>query len=317
MDYSLIAAKAAASSPQSATASPYNTARTLRIDGDGIAYYCAGNDETTIAEARSRTREKIDAFLRASGAGKQVILLTASGSDKGGRYAIASVKPYQGNRTASKKPRNWHALRDMLEQGEFGQVLCDGDREADDRFGEFGHADPENSVHATQDKDMRMVPGYHLDWKTHRMFYLEPGVYDATFNDLQYGVKWFWLQMLHGDTADFIPGLPRAYGKLCGEVTAGKLLSATTNNAEAFGVVADAYQAHYAEDWRTHMLEQACLLWMRRGPKAHWADCLQYGGPMNPLVDYDEGGAYSRAFDAIEQRIKQAQEINALSAETV
>jgi len=313
MDYSLIAAKAAASSPQATVAGPYNTARILRIDGDGIAYYCAGNEDTSIAEARSRTREKIDAFLRASGAGQQIILLTASGSDKGGRYAVASVKPYQGNRTASKKPANWYALRDMLERGEFGKVVIDADREADDRFGEAGHADPENSVHATQDKDMRMVPGYHLDWKTHRMFYLAPGVYDATFNDLQYGLKWFWMQMLHGDTADFIPGLPKAYGKLCGPATAEKMLAATTCNEEAFAVVSAAYISHWAEDWKVNLLEQAVLLWMRRGADAHWADCLAPGGPLHLGQPVDWFDAYT----TIEHRITQAQELNALAAETV
>jgi len=311
MDLAALQARAASTTFMASDAVPILHGRTLYLDGDGLAYYCAGNDETTVAEARSRVSEKVEGMRRASGAGKVTILLTGSGGHKGHRYAVARVKPYQGQRANSRRPKNWQALREMLEQGLFGdEVKTFHDREADDAFGQYGHADPANTVHGTQDKDMRMVPGWHIDWKDNRMFYLPPDAYEATFNDKLYGLKWFWSQMLQGDTADFIPGLPKAYGKLCGEVGAAKILAGTSNNAEAANAVAHAYKSHYAERWLTEMLEQAVLLWMRRGPRADWFDCAAIGGPLYVFHELPEHHA---AWKELSERIDYALELNALA----
>jgi len=310
MDLAALQARAASTTFMASDAVPILHGRTLYLDGDGLAYYCAGNDETSVAEARSRVTEKVDSMRRASGAGKVIILLTGSGGHKGHRYAVARVKPYQGQRANSRRPQNWQALRDLLERGTFGDsVLCFHDREADDAFGQHGHADPENTVHGTQDKDMRMVPGWHIDWKDNRMFYLPPDTFEATFNDKLFGPKWFWMQMLMGDTADFIPGLPRAYGKQCGEVGAAKILAGASNNAEAFNAVAHAYKSHYAERWFVEMLEQGVLLWMRRGKDADWFDVAAAGGPLH----YPEIPEHFAAWKEISDRVNYALELNALA----
>jgi hypothetical protein len=304
-------AKAGLLSPMSAGASaPILHGRTLYLDADGLAYYCAGNDTTLIGEARQRTAAKILNMQNASQAGKVHMLLTGSGSHKGYRYAVARVKPYQGQRSGSRRPLNWEPLRNLLEAGTFGSTTLDYDREADDRFAQYGHADPENTVIGTQDKDMRMVPGYHLDWVDMRMRYLPPGAYDVVMNDKQFGIKWFWLQMLHGDTADNIPGLPGAVinGKTVkvGEVTAGKMLAGTTCNADAVREVYNAYHSYYKERALVEMLEQAVLLWMRRCPDANWDDVVQDGNPMCSLPP-TAPEPYETAYQEIEERVKTAQ----------
>lgn len=306
-------AKAAALAPQGVNASaPILHDRTLYLDADGLAYYCAGNDDTPLGEARLRLQAKIAGMTKAAQANRTVLLLTGSGSHKGYRYAVARAKPYQGARH-SGRPKNWQGLRTLLESGLLGNAVNDFDREADDRFAQFGHADPANTVIGTQDKDMRMVPGWHIDWLDNRMRWLPPGTYDLVMNDKQYGAKWFWLQMLHGDGVDFIPGLP-FYGtknakglaafKKVGEVTAGSILASATTSEEAGRLVFAAYFSYYKERALAEMLEQAVLLWMRSCPDASWDDAAKDSNPMSMFRGYD---TWSIAYNEIKERVTLAQ----------
>jgi DNA polymerase-1 len=185
--------------------------------------------------------------------------------------------------------------------------------EADDLFGYYAHRQPENVVIYTQDKDMRMLPGKHLDWVSHRVYTVAPNT-DYIFNEKQYGLKWFWLQMLHGDTADNIPGLPKyiieGKAKPIGEITANKLLDGVVPNiAER---VAALYSTYYGDRWLVEMMEQACLLWMRRVPE-HWDDCLNPGGPLACFNDGEH--EFAKAYFEIERRIRDADNINSSAAQ--
>lgn len=318
-------AAAAAASPMASGSVPVVPGRTLLVDGDGLAYYCAGNDDTDAGEARGRLIDKVKSAARLVGAESILILLTGEGSHKGHRYSIARAKPYQGQRAGSRRPKNWQALRAYMEGGAcVFPVEVTVVAEADDLFGWYAYNKPDDVVIYTQDKDMRMLPGKHLDWVTHRMHTVEYTktwsierelMYnivptDSVFNDKQYGHKWFWLQMLHGDTADNIPGLPKYKDtqdklKPVGEVTAGKLLVGETNLPM---VVSLCYRSYYGDRWLVEMLEQACLLWMRRVPE-HWDDCLNPGGP---LACFNDGEAeFAKAYFEIEYRVRQAEELNA------
>lgn len=298
-------ASVALASPMGAV--PVTPNRMLLVDGDGLAYYCAGNDDTDIGTARFNLAAKIRSAATLIGADRVLVLLTTSGSHKGHRYAIARVKPYQGQRTNSKRPKNWQGLRDYMEGDEFPfDVDSTIVAEADDLFGWYSYLYPDDVVILTQDKDMRMIPGLHLDWVTNRQHIVKPNE-DSVFNDKQYGIKWFWLQMLHGDTADNIPGLPKyvvdGKAKPVGEVTAGKILAGKDNLGYA---VATVYQSYYGERWLVEMLEQACLLWMRRNPE-NWCDCAQEHGPMYQFTnDYLWPSSYAE----IEQRVREADAIN-------
>lgn len=309
MDLAAIKARAATSTPMSLGSVPVLQGRVIYMDGDGLAYYCAGNDETLLGEARQRLADKIESMKATSGAESSSVLLTGSGSHKGHRYAVARVKPYQAQRSNSRRPANWQGLRNLLDDGFFGDtVKRTVTAEADDLFGHYGHADPERSVIATQDKDMRMVPGWHIDWVANLMHYVPPGTYDLTHNDKQYGTKWFWLQMLHGDTADHIPGLPwwaDSKGKLkrCGEVTAQAMLAGTMSDAEALAVVHEAYRSYYKERALVEMMEQAVLLWMRRDAESRWYDCLQPGGPLYPTRTWHDNDEFFKAYLEIKDRI--------------
>lgn len=283
MQFAAAIAAAAAGDPMSA--GPAVAGRVLLVDGDGLAYYCAGNDSTDTGRARRNVIDKIADAKRAAAAEEVRVLLTAAGSHKGYRYAVARAKPYQGNRKGGRRPKNWHYLRQLMEAGLPGyHTEITADAEADDLFGRYslmlGH---ENVVHHTDDKDMRMVPGLHVDWHSMRLTKVLPDTWESRWDDLVFGRKWFWLQMLHGDGADYIPGLPKCVVegkvKLCGPKTAEQLLAGTNHEEGAFNIVSSQYRAFYKDAWAPAFLEQAVLLWMRRDMRSSAFDCLnpEYG----------------------------------------
>jgi DNA polymerase-1 len=114
-----------------------------------------------------------------------------------------------------------------------------------------------------------MLPGVHINWMDFTVTEVPPGAYDVMGVDgLQYGSKWFFLQLLQGDTADNIPGLPKLFGQQCGEARAVKYLAGTTDAAQAQDRVEAAYQDHYGSAWVDALIEQAALLWLRTDAQA-------------------------------------------------
>ena len=252
--------------------------RLLLIDGDALAYY-AGSAQTPNG-CRNRVRSKVRDAIRSSGASDCYVLLTESGSSKGGRRAIAKRVGYQSKRKPHR-PELWMLARDTIIGSQYVgySVRTTTELEADDLFGIYGkqHGDKYgySSVYMLyDDKDMQSLPGVHLAWRdcTQRAS-IDEHTFDFVGADgKQYGTKWFWLQMLQGDGVDTIPGLPKYHSngkaKDVGKATAAKLLKDCTNNYDASMKVLGLYQGFYNgpdDDWAVEMLEQACLLWIRRG----------------------------------------------------
>lgn len=303
-------AKAAAAAPQFDGLATV-PGRVLLVDGDALCYTCAGRDDTDPAQARTNVRDRIERALRASGSERAIVLVTARGSHKGHRYAVARVKPYQGQRSSGRRPKNWEYLRGLVESGVPGH---DTDvthiAEADDLFRKYGHQlGWANVVHHTQDKDMRQIPGWHLTWDDFYMVHAPLGTWALTAHDKVYGRKWFWLQMLHGDTADNIPGLPKmtkpdGRQALCGPATAEKLLEGCDDEAAAKAVVVNQYREYYGERWPENLLEQGILLWLRQNP-GQLFDVMAEGHPLysGPVVR----GGIEFGMGMIMQRVAEAQ----------
>lgn len=261
--------------------------RTLHLDGDYLAYFAAGTDETPAGVAIRIARERIEQFRLMAGAEKVVVHLTSSGSDKGKRGLVAVTKPYQANRAGSTKPKNWSVLRNYLETEDFvtfKRIIWD-DREADDGIALYAHRSfnpVDEVVVCTRDKDMRMLPGTHIDWVTFELTVVPAGCYEVVRGDGKvFGNKFFYLQLLMGDTADNIPGLPLLFGKQCGAARASEYLKGTMTWEEAFERVSEAYKAYYNDDWEDRLVEQASLLYMRHTDDADVASFL----PLIPLHD--------------------------------
>lgn len=283
--------------------------RKLNVDGDYCAYSCAGSDECPPAVARKTFLSRLEHACFTSRASSSTIHLSARNTDKGKRHLIATVKGYQDTRSGKTRPRNWLFLREFLES--LPNALLSSHREADDSMAEQAWADPENTVTHTRDKDMRMLPGWHLTWVDHYLLYVPPGTYEVCDPDgLVYGSKWFWLQTLQGDTADNIPGLPQwmqPNGKMstrgCGDGSAAKILAGTTCNAEAEALVLAQYHEYYGAEYLDRFVEQAALLWLRSRADAPVADF--YVSPHSFITKTD---AMYDATLRLHQRVKEAYE---------
>jgi len=298
----------------------------LHVDGDYLAYYASGNDETSAGQARQNALDLIDIFRSRTGADSIVVHNTAKGCQKGERYLIATVKPYQAQRADGRKPKNQPYLQDWLMQYE-GSVFRSktwATREADDGIAACAHfavgQKPGYVAIATADKDLRMLPGLHIDWKSFETTRVEPGAFEVIgTNGKLYGLKWFWMQMLTGDTADHIPGLPgyltyskekepKPIFKPLGEKTAEKFLADCKGNASAYEVVTGLYRGFYenhpaqASNWYDRFCEQAALLWMRCGNDAAVCDFARHTGHsrINASFCEDMWAAVAR----LEQRVK-------------
>lgn len=300
MDFASAVQAAAGSSPHRVYKTP---GRVLLVDGDALAYTCAGSDDCSPGQARANLVNKVNQAKHASGADSVKLLLTARNSHKGHRYAIARVKPYQGQRSSGRRPKNWQYLRDLLEQGGVPfDIESTAALEADDLFHHYSVLlGAENVVHLSADKDIRLIPGWHLHWDSAALHFHPKGAFRTEAWGKPFGHAYFWQQLLQGDTADNIPGLPWFYDGVyasgqnrglpktarCGErSTAVKRLSEITCDGGALAHCLALYEECYPGRGKVELLEQACLLWMRRTPSLF--DCLLPGGPLFGMLSLDE-----------------------------
>lgn len=249
--------------------------RVLHLDGDYLAYFAAGNDDCQPGQARQNAFGRIETTRLLTGSESVVLHLSSPACSKANRYLIATVKPYQGQRTG-RKPKNWQYLREVLEhyEGSKFRPKVWVTREADDGVA-YCAATADIAI-STRDKDFRMLPGLHINWMTWERTEVPRGAYDVAGADgLQYGLKWFYLQLLQGDTADNIPGLPKLFGKQCGDATAGKYLMPATTCEAAYDHVQTAYADHYGPGWADALVEQAALLWLRTDAQASIANVAE------------------------------------------
>lgn len=271
----------------------------LHVDGDYLAYYFSGNDDTAFGSARRNTLDCIENVARIVGAGgRKVLHLTSGCSSKGDRFIVATEKPYQGQRDSGRKPKNWEAMRNWLESGDIGmgwKVKIWTDREADDGVAcaaRYALQCGRTPGIFTRDKDFRMIPGLHVDWDTLGLVEVKADTFCVygTDPDNVYGSKWFWLQMLQGDTADNIPGCAKVLndkGKLvaCGPKTAEKLLASCRTPEDCWKVVRQCYEDCYAVAWADRLTEQAVLLWLRTNNDADIGDFLRAVPAKVPALD--------------------------------
>lgn len=216
--------------------------------------------------------EKIESIVRESGSDDWVGYLTDSGSNF--RLDVATILPYKGNRSNSKKPPHWKALRDHLLEKYPDKVTEVSGIEADDQLaidqykdyndalfgdtleGSLEHQCYLKTIICSIDKDLMMVPGYHYNWnKSEKVFV---GKTD--------GLRSFYKQLLTGDTCDNIKGLHGVGAK-------SKLVTSIDDMDEEqvmFLHVQEQYEKRFGSYADQFLLENGRLLWMLKDREEMW-----------------------------------------------
>lgn len=293
VDFNALGAQAAKGE---AYLAPFCKGRVLQADADFFAYEYAFLDES-VNENFKRLRKHLE--VKRQMAGAEFINVHLTMGLKGGREQMATVKGYQEHRTdPARDPIKVRVreLRSLLANLRTETIfpVVNMTQEADDSLTqcqeiarkEYGN---ESSVIMSSDKDLWMVNGLHCDPKTGMMYNVD-GYGGCSYKDvgnvelklIGRGTSWFWHQMIMGDGADNIPGLPKLTGRLanlylpnkkydphrkaiaCGEAKAVAMLQDVRNDALACFRVLEAYIDYYGVEGKERFFEQAFLLWMRR-----------------------------------------------------
>ena len=179
------------------------------------------------------------------------------------RYDIAKRKPYKGTR---KNVKPWHfnnLTQYMIHQ--LGAKVITG-IEADDAMAIHHRDNNTETIVCTRDKDLRQLPGWHYSWELWKQPSYGPinitREGEITLSEdnkkiIGNGLAFFYSQMLMGDAADNIPGLPG-----CGPVKANTILDCSSNNM--FDAVTIEYEEFYGADWEEELTEQGQLCWLVR-----------------------------------------------------
>lgn len=250
------------------------------IDGDILRYEVgfaaeAGwkathDDDGTLPSfdyVRGTLLQRIAQIVDGAGASSSTIYITEGRTF---RYDLAVTKPYKGQRIDN---RPWHYenltiyMKDVLDAEVVTHI------EADDAMA-MASVLEEDTIICSRDKDLRQVPGWMYSWELGKQAAFGPKkvglVGKIQLSDTAprkitgEGLSFFFSQMLTGDAADNIPGLPG-----CGPVAAFECLNFgiehSVNPCEDMeNEVAYLYEAYYLGEWEERMLEQGRLLWMTR-----------------------------------------------------
>lgn len=252
-----------------------HTGRVLLYDGDGACYQHT-NGVAKIDIALRRFHEDIEMHMMLASCSSARVHLTPRGCYKNGRHLLNTVKPYQANRNGKQKPPLLEVLRAQAEQYFAGhkyiEILAHHDIEADDGLMIDAFSIP-NSVMISADKDLRINPyeSYDVDEGKHlvlpkgdtfgwieRKFWLTPRGKSAS-KMIGKGEKFFWAQMLMGDTADNVQGILKYNGKLCGEAGAYDILCTVQTPDEAANAVIDGYRKI-----NQNVIAEGAAMWLLR-----------------------------------------------------
>lgn len=295
MDYKAIGASAAKSDSANRATTP---GRVLQDDTDFICYRCANIDKTE-QFALKAVLDNVDAARRTAGA--EFVNMHLTMGLKSGREEMATVSPYQAKRNVKKDPELAHRvkrLRQLLANHKSTRCMpiVNTTIEADDslrqmQYDRIQEHGIESSVIRSGDKDLWFSEGKHMD--DLGRFYTVDGYGWTEYREvgnvkpklIGQGTSWFWHQLIMGDTADNIPGLPSISGRLlnryvptktynmhrkaaaCGEAKAVAMLKDITGDIQAAKVVLEAYTDTYPTNFMEMIVEQAFLLWIRRTTK--------------------------------------------------
>lgn len=258
----------------------------LHIDGDIILYRpcCVLNEDSDMDRAKIAEiiENQIQDMMREAGCSSYRIFLTTNKN-----FRDHLVDDYKANRTDVERPVNLKWAKKWAVANL--EAVYHAYLEADDLLGIWHE---ENTVIWSLDKDLRQIPGKHLDDATRQVVTVSKlgKIQDKGKKVYFDGECGFYLQLLTGDSADYIVGCgkrvesvfksgaregeSRVSRKGIGPKKALEIirdavlsvisLSDSVKLATVHAAVAREYETMFGEGWEAMMETQANLLFMIR-----------------------------------------------------
>lgn len=218
----------------------------------------------SLHNCRSIIRKQIK-YLREFFPVEQVTIFLSSDDKSNFRYDVATTQVYKGNRVNSEKPVHYKEMKEFMIR-KFNAVVVSG-QEADDEMGIWAQEDVDKYIIVSADKDMRMTPGWHWEMSDRPPYFVtDPGFLQLERRRANRpklfgtGLAWFYAQVLMGDRADHIPGIPGI-----ADVGAYNILKNCTTEEEYKKVVEATYKQEKLSLERLKEVKE--LLWIRRKRK--------------------------------------------------
>lgn len=220
------------------------------IDGDIVAYRAAysandGSERDAMQKVHDVMRWILGNACYSSEIEEYDLFLTGDGNF---RYDIAVTYPYKGNRSEREKPRHLKFVRNYMMEAYSGTMSYG--EEADDLIAMEATRCGPTTVIASIDKDMLQIPCLHYNFKRDEWHSVDE--FD--------GLRFFYSQILTGDTADNIVGLHGV-----GPVKANRILEECEDEDALWEAVINAYNGDL-----DRVVENARLLWLRRQQEELW-----------------------------------------------
>lgn len=231
------------------------------IDGDIVVYSNAASAEDDPVEvAYMRIDQMMHSILDTTGADTFRVFLSGSNNFRHEIYP-----EYKANRKDMIDPRWRKACKEYLVR-EWDAEVTDG-YEADDALGIVQcqnllaqQARPNDTIIATVDKDLDMIPGMHYSWPIVRKGAVvrEGKIYEVSEVE---GIRSFYRSLLVGDRTDNIFGVDGI-----GKVKAAKMIDNLETEEEMFERVAELYQGDM-----DRLLVNGDCLWIQRNEREQWS----------------------------------------------
>lgn len=231
------------------------------IDADMFVFLAgwAYNDQLTplgAMAAKKQLDKLIEAVLKKVDADYYVGFFGKNGAQNF-RYDVATIKPYKGNR---KSPPWQEYFKPILKQHfiDKWKFYPMADIEADDAviIAHHQYVNDYNIIHVGEDKDFKQLGDYRR-WNPKKK------VFETMTMDE--GRKFFWKQMLIGDSSDNIGGVQGvgAASKYVSEIDSFE----NPTEATLYEFVQSIYASKYEDNWEPIMVENYLLLNMLTTPR--------------------------------------------------
>lgn len=193
------------------------------IDGDIIVYRVGfASDSDDLSVAIHRCDAMLDGILEATRADNFRLFLTDA--ERNFRRQVWPM--YHANRV-KEKPRWYGEIKDYLINHWHAEIAYE--QEADDAM---GINQTEHTIICSIDKDLKQIPGRHYNFVKQEF---------VTVTNEE-GMKWFYTQLLQGDTVDNVQGVPGI-----GKAKAEKLLKNCTTAEQMYKAAHKAYHLKFSE----------------------------------------------------------------------